>query len=64
MSLCVALTDMLLLENRFSVLELNALTKPLKMAVNSAALTPLHNANNTIIALKRKIQNTPTHMRA
>lgn len=54
-SLCVALTETFLLENWFTVLELNALTKTHKTAVDSAALTALHSANNTISGLKREI---------
>ena len=57
-SVCVAPTEILLLENWFTVLELHAFAKPHKMAVNSAALAALHNANNTISGLKRKINKT------
>lgn len=58
-SLCVAPTEMLLLRNLFTVLELNALTKIPKTAVNSAALTALHGANNIVSGLKMKINKTP-----
>lgn len=54
-SLCVAPTETLL-ENWFAVLELNAVTKTHKTAVNFGALTALHCASNTISCFKRKIK--------
>lgn len=56
----MALTETLLLKNLFTVLELNVFSKIHKTAVNSAALAALHNANNIVTGLKRKINNNPT----
>lgn len=58
-SLCVAPTEMLLLKNLFTVLEFNAFTKIHKTAVNSAALTALHGANNIVSGLERRINKKP-----
>lgn len=63
-SLCVALTEMLLLKNLLTVLELNAFTKIHRIAVNSAALAALYSANNIVCGLKRKIKKTSTNGKA